>query len=95
MSETKGTASGPHRPLSTRAELDARMAARARPEPQASLAPGGWDETETHRRVREEGERRIAELRERLEASRSRIEHAYAFKSLEGRARADFGRGRR
>ena len=87
-------ANGPSRPPSTRAELEARLASRTAPQPQQTYTPGGWDETETHRRVREDSERRMAELRERLEASRSRLEHGFAFRSLEGRARADFDRAR-
>lgn len=94
MSDRDGGACGPPRPPSTRAELDARLAARPKPQLQRDHTPGGSDETESHRRVREEGERRIVELRERLEAARSRLDQAYAFRSLEGRAKADFGRER-
>ena len=94
MSGETGAASGPSQPISTRAELESRIAERATPSPQPQLTPGGWDEAETHRKVREDGERRIAELRERMTTARTRMEHAYAFKSLEGRARADFGRER-
>jgi hypothetical protein len=94
VSGEPGAASGPPQPISTRAELDARIAERAKPELQAHLTPGGWDETQTHRKVREDGERRIAELRERMESARTGLENAYAFKSREGQARADFSRER-
>lgn len=94
MSNQDGTAATPSRPPSTRTELDARLAARPVPQPQQQHTQGGWDETEIHRQVREDGERRIAELRERLAISRDRLEHAYAFSALEGHAKADFGRER-
>jgi len=89
-----GLSSGPSQPISTRAELDARIAERTKLEPHARLTPGGWDETQTHRKVRADGEQRIAELRERITRARTGFEHAYAFKSREGHARADFDRSR-
>lgn len=84
----------PARPLTTSAELKARIAERKAPEVRPSLTPGGALETDVHTQVRAANEARIRELRERLEAARDGLNRNHAKARLTGHARADFDRSR-
>ena len=84
----------PSRPVTTSAELKARIAQRTAPEARPSLTPGGALETEVHTQVRAANEARIRELRERLEQSRASLNRNHIKARLTGRARTDFDRSR-
>lgn len=98
MNGSKGPGSrglaAPSRPLTTAAELKARMAERVTPDVHPGLTPGGALETAVHTHVYTANEARIRELRERLDASRNGLNRSHAKARLTGHARTDFDRSR-
>ena len=80
--------------IATKAELDQRLASRPTPSPQQVLTPNGVRTAEVHRQVNEEAERRIANLRNRLENAHANMNREHALSANHGRARVQFERSR-
>lgn len=66
-----GLASPEPERIATRAELDSRIAARARPEQSLNLTPGGATETSVHKQHDRDSEREIFLLQRKLESQRN------------------------
>jgi hypothetical protein len=79
-------------PIVTRAELEARLAARSRPAPERHLTPLGWQAGETRREVDTANENRIAHIQVRLERAKENFRAGHALAQVRGKARDDFGR---
>ncbi|WP_088343684.1 MULTISPECIES: hypothetical protein [Rhodomicrobium] len=80
--------------IATRAELDSRVKARARPRAEMHLTIGGAEERIVHSQLNAANENRIRHLQERLDALRSGLKETQAKARLTGKAQGDFGRSR-
>lgn len=80
--------------IATKAEHEALSAARAIPEPGMHLRPEGADCAAVNTLVCEANERRMRDLRERLDRARAGIETQQALRFIHGRAKSDFERSR-
>ena len=78
-------------PISTRAELDQRIANRPKPTIEQHLTIEGSQEREVHRQV---DAFRIKALESRLDQAGKRLEHGFRLAQLRGRVRGDFERSR-
>jgi hypothetical protein len=81
-------------PISTRAELDQRIADRRSPAAGHHLTIDGWQETEVHAAVDHDSECRIRTLQARLSRVRDTTQRDHRLAALRGTARRDFGQER-
>ena len=81
-------------PISTRAELDQRIANRPKPTIERHLTIEGSQEREVRRQVDAFSENRIKALESRLDQAGKRLEHGFRLAQLRGRAKGDFGHSR-
>ena len=80
--------------ISTRAELDARLSARAAPAPHAQLTPAGPEAVDVRHQVNAMAEKRISLLSERLKQARQGFSKDHALALVRDKAKGDFERGR-
>ena len=76
----------------TRAELEARITARAKPVAERHPAPPGWEVGEVRVQVDAANESRIRHIQSRLERASSEARGDLALSKMCGKARVDFGR---
>ena len=81
-------------PISTRAELDQRMANRPKPAVEQQLTIEGSQEAEVHRQVDNSSEARIKALERRLDRAGKKLENGFRLTQLRGHARSEFERSR-
>lgn len=92
--EKADAARSPFHPIKTNAELVKHLRERPVPRAEPHLTIGGSIEVSVKERLNRLRECRIRELHSGLRGAQERTESDFAFASLGGRARADFGRGR-
>lgn len=80
--------------IATRAELEARIKARPKPELEQHLTISGTEERIVHAQVNAANENRIGYLRERLERLHKTLLRNQAKARLSGKVKSDFGRTR-
>lgn len=78
--------------ISTRSELEARIAARATPTVEKHLTPGGWTSTLVRRQLDAANETRIKELNRTFGTAKAKLRDGYTKAQARGRASRDFGR---
>ncbi len=86
--------STPLGPITTKAELDARIEARPTPKPEPQLTPNTFESAGVNQSLNGLAEWRIQYLQDRLQSSRDKLERDHALSRLRGKPRADFGRSR-
>lgn len=80
--------------ITTKVELDHLTDTRPEPAPEPHLTPDGPDTAAVKEQLAVSDERRIGELRDRLQQLRDGTDRDFTFAALEGKAQADFGRER-
>ena len=80
--------------IATKAELEARVKARATPKVEHHLTPGGGAELQVHQSVNLENEKRIQNLRTRLNERSAQLKQQFGQSRMHGKAKADFDRNR-
>jgi hypothetical protein len=78
--------------IATRAELETRVKARATPEVEHHLTPGGSVETVVTQRIDAQNENRIQDLRSRLDNSHQTLRQDFSLSRMHGKAKVDFDR---
>lgn len=93
MSKSKefGAAS---RGISTKAELDQRLAARSKPRTELHLTMDGYQANSVNRQVDRSSEQRIKHLKDRLGKASNRIKRAHLRARYKNRSKTDFDRSR-
>ena len=76
--------------VATRAELEERLSARARPDMSRAPAPGPYERLEALRSSSQNNEQRISALTRSLDNADRNLNHDYLSASLKGRSRIDF-----
>ena len=82
------------RDISTKAELDQRLAARSKPKTELHLTMDGYQSQTVNRRLDEASERRIKHLRERLGNASNRVKRDHLKARFKGKSKTDFDRSR-
>lgn len=93
MSTPNGTGAPPPA-IVTSAELAQRTQQRPEPAPAMHHTPGGHQQAAASQQSFTANEARIDHLQSRLDQVRNGFETSQVFASLNGRAKADFGRSR-
>ena len=80
--------------VTTRAELDQRLAARPKPATAQHLTIDGWQNREVRRQVDTMAENRIAYLENRLSRAREGLIAGHRLAGIRGKPKKDFERSR-
>ncbi|MBU1210177.1 MAG: hypothetical protein KJ587_02765 [Alphaproteobacteria bacterium] len=80
--------------VATKAELEARIAARPKPRAELHLTPQGWEVAQVNGQINKDAERRIRALRQSLDQARHRLETGHGKALIRGKAKHAFDRGR-
>ncbi|MEM0929595.1 MAG: hypothetical protein AAGI89_09920 [Pseudomonadota bacterium] len=87
-----GAAHGPTPDVKTKSELQARLAARSKPKLEPHLRPNGSVVHAVHRQVHVSNEKRIQELRSKLNDRQADLRQQLAQSKGRGLAKAGFGK---